>query len=498
MKILIIYFDIIELKHWKKNFHYGIGALSAYLKSKGHLVYLYYLDRYPEENEIKSVILKINPDLIGFSVTSAQFQYVESIANIIKKYFNIPIICGGIHAILCPEQIINIPAIDIVCTCEGEKPLSNLLECLEQKRDYLNIKGLWFKKENQIIKNDSFNYIENLDEIPFSDRDLFNFNELYETKYEHRAAYIASRGCPYKCSYCANKALQERMKIKKGKIRFHSVDYVIEELKFIKSKYDINSFKFDDDILPLYFEWFEDFIKKYISHIKFPFICNLRFNLVNENVLKLLKEAGCYQIQLGLESGNEYYRKNFLHRDMSQSMIINKMKMINEFGFKIYTYNILGGPEERPEQILDTIKLNASGNTHMVQLSLMNPYPGTYIYEYCKKHNLLVDDFYKRQSYFEDVQIIKNKYLPFNLLIFYKNNFFKLMRFYRNLYHLPKFLSKIAIFISDKIFSNVIIVKIFPILQLLIFYYRNVRNILLGKPLISKEANSIEGIGKNN
>jgi len=496
LKLLVCYFDIINLKQWRKNYNFGIGAISAYLKKNGFDVQLYYISEIPQFEFLKKIFSEYMPDLIGFSFTSAQAQYVKQLAKMFKQISDIPIIAGGIHTIICPDEIINIPEIDMVCVCEGELALAELLTKIAQSSNYFEIDGIWYKSNGKIIKTKNRKYIEDLDIIPFGDRDLFNYSEMYEPKIEKRAPYICSRGCPYDCSYCANKVVRENLRLP-SKIRFHSVDYVIEELKYLVKKYEIQYFRFDDDILPINMQWYENFIKKYKERINLPFSCNMRFNLINEEVLKLLVFGGCDQIQIGIESGNEEYRKQFLHRNMSQDMIIKNMKLINKYNLKMYAFNLLGGPEEKPMQILDTIKLNALGNVNMVQLSIMNVYPGTYIYDYCKKNNLLYDDYDKIPSYFDDKPVIKNPYLPFELLIFYKNNFFKLMRFYKKVFRLPQPFMKITCSFFDFMFTRQWIIKIFPIFQQAMYFYRNIRNILLFKPLVKKNAEIIEGVGKN-
>jgi radical SAM superfamily enzyme YgiQ (UPF0313 family) len=495
---LIIYPDIIELKQWKKTFHYGLGSLSAYLKSKGVEVELIYLSHFPEEKELEKKINKFQPDLIGFSSTSAQFQYIEPLANIVKPNFpEIPIICGGIHAILCPEQFLKIKNIDIICIGEGELTTNALLNKIKNNEDYSTLSGIWVKKNEHIFKNPQREIVRDLDIIPFCDRDLFDFAEMHEPKNYHIASYLASRGCPYNCSYCANKKLREQMGLKPSDMRIHSVDYVINELCYIRDNFNIKYFRFEDDILPLNMKWFTDFSNKYKEKVRLPFSCNLRFNLVNDEVLILLKNAGCDQIQIGLENGSDEYRRKYLNRFMSQDMIIGKMHLIEKMGFKIYTFNMLGGPNEKPQHLLETIKLNAVGNSHMVQLSLVNPYPGTQLYDFCKKYKLIEKDAFKRQSYFEDKPTIKNPYLPFDQLLFYKNNFFKLMKFYSVLYQRNNWFSKKIMKLADLLFAQHFIVKIFPALQNTIFIYRNLRNLLKGKPLVKKIPRSYEGVGVN-
>jgi len=319
---------------------------------------------------------------------------------------------------------------------------------------------------------------------------MFDYNNIAEVKKEKIAGYLASRGCPYNCSYCSNKIIRKRMNISKYSDRFFSVEYVINELKEIKEKYGIKIFRFDDDILPINIEWFRKFITRYKQEINIPFYCNLRFNLITEEVLSLLKNAGCYQVLVGLESGNEKYRKEMMNRNISQKMILDKMKLINSYGLKLYTFNIIGGPEEKPEFILDTIKTNAIGNTYMVQIGIMNPYPGTDIYEYCKEHHLFSEEM-------ETIQAIKNKYLSENMLLFYKNNFFKLMRFYKKIYLFPIFPRKILLLLFDYIFSHKIILHLFPAMQLIASSYRKLRNLIKyrGQQIELKE--SIDGVGVN-
>ncbi|VVB64532.1 B12 binding domain protein [uncultured archaeon] len=177
----------------------GTAYLNSAVKSKGHEFVLHV------GNEIDKILLKIskeNPDIIGFSCMSSFHKDVLSLARKIKEKHNIPIIMGGPHATLFPDVIKN-EAIDIICRGEGEFALMDLLEAIQNKNPYHNIKNLWVKYKGNICKNELRPLVDPLDNIPLIDWSCYNSTGILENS---PPVVFLIRGCPYSCSYCFNEA----------------------------------------------------------------------------------------------------------------------------------------------------------------------------------------------------------------------------------------------------------------------------------------------------
>ena len=358
-------------------------------------------------------------NLVAFSATTNKFPYVTTFSQWTKEFSPVLTICGGVHPTLEPESAIQAEGLDAICVGEGENAIIDLCDCLQSNKDITSIPNIWSKKDGEIYRNSPRPLINNLDSLPFPDRDIFDYASLYHES-NGAASVMASRGCPYDCAYCCNRAIRS---IYEGQryVRFRSVPNVINELKQILTRYPfIRKFAFDDDILPLNKAWFEEFTAEYRKEVRVPFTCNVRPNLMTEDLARQLKEAGCDQANIGIESGNLYIREEVLNRHLSDEQIISTAGLLKNEGIKVYTYNMVGLPQESIKEILDTIKMNARVSPDMAQVSMFYPYHGTKLFEICKESRLLTNKDVR--DYFEDTSLnftpLRRRQIQFAALYF--------------------------------------------------------------------------------
>ena len=268
------------------------------------------------------------PDLIGFTCLSFNYPEAIEIAKFIKENFQLKIIFGGVHIILSPEEVIEKDEVDIVCTGEGEEVLKELLD---NSLDCKNIKGIWYKEKGKIIKNINRKLIENLDSLPFPDFNDFDLAKYFPMNHQH-LPIMGSRGCPYDCTFCGNHALKKKLE---GKyVRFRSVDSIIEEIELrMKQFYDkgMKFLYFFDDTFILHKEFVDEFCRKFKKkefHKKIKWTANVRANLVTNDIIKKMKDAGCYEVRMGVESGNDYIRNDVYNRKMSKEHLNNAFRII--------------------------------------------------------------------------------------------------------------------------------------------------------------------------
>lgn len=446
MKIVLVYPDFSIGS--KGKFYHGIAYISAALKKAGHKIFLIHLTNEMPESGFVQIINQEKPDLIAFSSTTNMFSYVEKYAAYAKNNFDFLVLCGGVHPTLDPEGSINSNVIDIICVGEGEEAIVELCDRIEKNKDYTDIRNLWVKKDNKIYKNPLRPLKENLDELPVADRDIFDYKNLEDAKLE-RAVFMASRGCPYECSFCSNHQLK---KIYPGRyVRFRSVDNVLEEVKKVienqKPKYVV----FHDDILTLNKKWLKEFTTKWKEEVKLPFSCNSRVDLLDESSVKMLKEANCFEISMGVESGNDYIREKVLNRRMKREDIINAFNLCRKYGISTVSYNMIGLPFEDMSKILDTIKLNALINPTNLQVSIFYPYPHTRLYDECENSGFLTGK--SLNSYFEDTVINQPSIThdQINFAFWYVRRMIKIYSFN---YKLPKAISGMTEKVLDKIFES--------------------------------------------
>jgi len=381
MKILFIY------PSNDPSYPLQLGALSAFIKQKKHqskLLPLKIVSILEKENfsEIKNAVKEFHPDYIGFSCYETAFPWIKKISSYIKKYWpKIKIIAGGYYATLAPEEVITFKAIDIVCRGEGELPLLELFN----KPGRTDIQNLWIKKGNHIYKNQIRPLIENLDELPFPDRDMLDYQAQLdlEKKGERTIKVMATRGCPYFCTYCSNKYFRELVPNKNMYLRFRTSKNVIDEIKLLKSKYKFEYVGFHDDNLTLNVKWLKSFAKLYQKHIGLPFYCATRVEYCTNEILSILKKAGCYLLLIGVESGDEKYRSNMMKRFMTNKATVEAFRRARRMGLLTWSFTMVGLPKENRRMLAKTIWLNWQCKADFVMSSIFYPLKGTELGNLC-------------------------------------------------------------------------------------------------------------------
>jgi radical SAM superfamily enzyme YgiQ (UPF0313 family) len=481
MKILFIYPDILlHREDWTGYFYIGIGSLSAVLKKEGHETSLFHVIRPINKSTFIKRIEKEVPDLIGFSTTSPMFPLVREYASWLSG-MAMPTICGGIHPTIAPEESIGVKGIDIICRGEGEAPLAELCQRIQNNEDISNIPNLWIKRNDTIIKNPLRPLLEDLDSLPYSDRSIFSYSTLFHERVGG-ATFIANRGCPYNCAYCCNHLLRNIYGRQHNSLRFRSVDHLISEIKQVINDYPfIKNLVFDDDILFFNNTWSEEFAEKYRKEIHLPFTCNARANETDKTMVNLMKKAGCHHLKIGLESGNEYISNEVLNRHLTNESIKNAFSLCKKAGIVTESFNMIGVPHETPGTILDTIKLNAMIGADKMQVSIYQPYQGTRLADYCDEQNYIVQKDLEPDWFSPILQL---ETISSSQVLMFRDYFKLLVRFYQVLQKLPVELSQFFITLFDRILSfgpssNVLNSIYIP----LNFLYRRILTLLLRKKL---------------
>jgi len=368
----------------------GIGYLSSSLKKAGHQVSLIHIiDKFDQEHYL-DLLNKAKPQIVAFSSLTHQFNTVKMMAKLVKDNFDVLTICGGVHPTIAPEESIEVKDLDIICRGEGEEAFVELCNALENKKDISRIKNLWIKQDGKIYKNDVRPLEENLDNLPFPDRQIFDYDNMWDGDVRV-IQVLTGRGCPYDCGYCCNHQYRALYKGSKY-VRFRSPEKVIEEIMEAKKVYKNARFvNFLDDTFCLRKEWLEKFLPLYKKEINLPFHAHTRVEVLDDEVAKLLKDAQLEHISVGIESGNEELRERVLNRKMTNQQIAKAFELGRKYGINMSGYNMVGLPFENIKQVLETIKLNAKVRPHQMNVAIFQPYPHTKLYQLCKENNLLTE-----------------------------------------------------------------------------------------------------------
>jgi len=436
MKIL---FCIYELDYAD---HISIAYLSAVAKKRGHTTYFSVL------SDFSNMVKKIRPDIVAYSLNIYGFDNIVAKHKELKQKYMFKSIGGGPQATMY-SNLFQQTEMDVYCIGEGELAWNDYLEKLEQNLSYDNVPNLI----TPVSINPVRQRIDDLNTIPVPDRDLVLSNSFL--KDTPKKTFYATRGCPYSCTYCANNFYNTLYKGKGRIIRRFSVERIIEEIENVKTKYRMDFVKFGDDLFAYKPDkWLEDFAKLYSQKIKIPFNCNLRFDIVNDELLKILKSAGCYSVSLSVDSASEYIREKILGRQMKSLNFIDKLNLINSYKINTWNNYMLAVPESTLEDDLESINISHKGKVSYTNYTTAVPVRGTGFYNYS------IENEFIDKSYFGDMSGIYDK-SPFTCFTDEEKNIrYNIQLLGPLVCKLPTPLRQLGIFIIKHIKPNTVFKKI--------------------------------------
>jgi len=448
--LLLIYPDYLEECTTSKNsggsYSEGIASISAVVKAAGHNVKLLHL-LYPHTQEdFMKKFKEFNCDIAGFSARTTAFPDIREMAKWIKAESDTFVLCGSYHATLVPDEVLKAEGVDCVCVGEGEYPLRELCDRFFEGNFY-DIQSMYFKVNGEIIKNPIMPLIENLDDLPIPDFDLFDYETLEHAKLK-TALVMMSRGCLFSCTYCGNSQFRQVYPNKRNYARFRSPENAMEYLRAVLKKYPFVEFiNFRDAIFNMFDDWFYEFIEMYIKEIHLPFTCNLRLDIMTEETVIKLKQAGCYMIDVGVETGDDDLRKKYLKRMMNNEQMKRAFAWFHKHNITSLTYNIVGLPYEDLTLALSTIKLNVELNPDKVIPNIFYPYPMTILADIGREAGFVPDIIPPGTR----VPLVQKQF-PEHEVLFAANYFMIFMKLYKGARKLPKFLGVPLEKMYDKIF----------------------------------------------
>jgi len=387
MKVLFIYPNVYA----QIGFNYGISFLSAMLKRDGHETALLNINEklgYPLDiPRIINDVRVFNPNLIAFSAVTNQFQHILTIAAELKKHIAVPMVCGGIHVTMVPDEVIGTGLFDSIFLGESENAFRDYVRALEQGTDTHSIANCWHYNNGRVIKNPVGAFPE-LQSLPLKDYEIFDFQKMIDAK-DGWVGLMASRGCPFRCTYCFNHQIVERyateLRVPLSQlnyIRHHPVQDLIREIVYLQKKYrNIRMYIFDDDLFTFDPDYIRAFCHEYQKVTTIPFVANAHVQTFSRDIARCLKKAGCKIIKFGIESGSEKIRRNIMHRYMTNATIQKAFRIAHEEGLHTSAFVMYGLPYETREDIMATIQLVADIQPGRFRWAVFFPYPHTIAFE---------------------------------------------------------------------------------------------------------------------
>lgn len=336
--------------------------------------------------EIPQELKKEKYDLIGLTMLTPMYGNVKRTAQIIKKILpRTKIIAGGVHATALPEETLKeIKSIDYICIGEGENTIVELVQVLKGKKRINQVDGLAYREKDKIIFTKPRRFEKNLDKFPPPARHLLPMEKYKLTATRVKGTsfcptLIIARGCPFNCSYCSHPFGRT--------FRHHSVKRVIQEIESLIKEYNISELNMEADNLTVDRNYVislcQEIIKRKLNK-KIRWTCESRMDLVDKEMLTLMKKAGCWQISYGVESGVQrllnLINKGEKLEDMEEIFALTK-----KVGITIRGFFMLGLPTETHKESLQTIKFAKKLNPLWAQFTITTPYPGTPMFEMLKK-----------------------------------------------------------------------------------------------------------------
>jgi len=388
VKVLFIYPNLYA----QIGFNYGVAFLSAVLKEAGHQTALVSINEQlgpiPTDDELLTRVNAEKPGLIGFSIVTVQYQYAVQTARKIKRAFpHVPIIAGGIHATMDPEGCLKEGVFDYACVGEGEEALVELASAIEQGGETTGIRNIWARRDGEIRRNPVRPFAA-LEKLPPKDYGIFDFQRMIDAK-DGWVGLMASRGCPFRCSYCFNHKIVELYQKETGLsgrdlnyIRHHSVDSVVEDIEHLLTHYkNIKWFIFDDDLFTFDKGYAAEFARKYRKVTELPFVCNAHVKFFDAEMAGLLAEGGCRIVKFGVESGSERVRSDVMRRHMTNDEIEEAFAAANAAGLHTSAFVMMGLPTETAGEMDETVRLLARIKAGRFRWAIFFPFVNTDAYD---------------------------------------------------------------------------------------------------------------------
>jgi radical SAM superfamily enzyme YgiQ (UPF0313 family) len=390
----------------------GLKYIAAYVRAHGHGACILLIPGYLDSTlhpEIEHFIRDYKPDLIGIGLMSIEFYPAKNISGLLKEKFDIPIIWGGLHVILKPEECITY--IDYVCSGEGENAVLSLLEHLRDKGKHVvpDIPNIWVNDNGEIIKKKSLPQVD-LNSLPiieylpdyfygFHNGKIYNYSQNPKL-FRSSALYggtchmmITTRGCPFYCGYCAN---AYTMKVFGKKIRKRSVDNCIEELRQVKKNPYVLYINFEDDwFLAHDRAWIKKFCEEYKKKINLPFMIRVYPSVLDREKLFMLRDAGLSLVIMGVQTGSDRVNFEIYKRKVRFSSVMKAAEMLSESKVAPYYEMIVDNPYETEEDEMESIhSMSKLKRPYTISLAHLTFFPGTLLTEKAIKEKIVDPEAY--------------------------------------------------------------------------------------------------------
>lgn len=364
----------------------GVLYLSAYLKEKGFDTQVIDAEALRLSNDkVVAKLAEFAPDAVALSMTTVAYHNSVALAEKIRaKFADLSIIVGGAHVTANPAKTMECENFDYGVLREGEETLVELLKAIfsngTDSFNFTDIKGIVYRnEERQTQVSEPREYISNIDSLPYPDREALSDITLYRPPvgcYQEKfsVSMITSRGCPYQCVFCDNNTFGR-------KIRWFSPEYVLGEIEHILEKYGAKEISFVDDTFPANRQRFVKILQLIKERqLKFAWTCMANVNDLDGELLQLMKETGCWQIAVGIESGDDKILK-LIRKGITVAKVREVVEAADKLGIMMKGFFMLGHPGETHETLNKTITFGLDLPLTDLTCTIVTPIRGTELFD---------------------------------------------------------------------------------------------------------------------
>jgi len=396
MKVALVYPRLFRQMHglWAP---LGITLLGTILRNAGHDVQLLDASFDRDLSRVKTRITTFAPDIVAVSCsTDLLANGAEVLAA--AKHLGCITIAGGPHPTIAPLETLGNPAIDFVVIGEGEITLAELAGTIQTNGDVAAISGIGFKRDGVPVITPSREFISDLDSLPIADRELLDTFPRYLDGLALNVSAI--RGCPFTCTFCQPTLFN----LFGRQIRSRSPENMVKELELLYRHYRIRDFFYVDDLFTVSRTWLEEFRAALTSAGllgRIRFSINSRVDLIDEEIIGLLKSINTYYLLLGLESGSQEML-DACKKGTTVQQGVAAVHLARKYAIRTHAYILLGLPGETTATLKATEELLAELRPDTVHISVATPFIGTELFDQCNQDGRLPGGVFSGHDYYLD------------------------------------------------------------------------------------------------
>lgn len=373
----------------------GVMYLTSVLRRRGgHETALLdmRLRRTPVEAAVEQA-LAFEPDLVGFSTLTLEYSVVRRLARALKERRpQVKTVLGGPHATTDPEGVLANPDIDFLVLGEGEETFPELVETLEADGDPAGVKGIAYREDGKAVFTEPRPLIQDLDALPMPAWDILDLEPYFDlpnfniiVAHRRTMPIFTSRGCPYRCTYCHN--------IFGKRTRLRSAENVMEEIRILYDRYGIREFQVIDDVFNIHRGRAEEICDRIAAsgmqlYLSFPNA--IRGDIVKPGLVRKLKQAGTYKVNYAIESASPRIQE-MVKKKVNLPRLKEAIAFTNEAGLWTHGFFMMGFPTETREEVEMTIDYACKAKLNTAGFFVLQPFPGTEIWEQIHGMGIRID-----------------------------------------------------------------------------------------------------------